>query len=140
MAFAYEIALGFDPPHEVCRRHNVPESHFARLESYEPFVQAKAALYEQFLKSGMTLDLKAKLALESVLPHAAIIASDEAFDAATRIKAMELLSKVANVGASSAAPEKPAFAFQVVINAESQPITLQAAAALSDDIFEFDDA
>lgn len=141
MAFAYEIALGFDPPHEVCRRHNVAESHFARLESYEPFVQAKAALYEQFLKSGMTLDLKAKLALESVLPQAAIIASDEAFDAATRIKAMELLSKVANVGAGPSGPEKPTFAFQVVIGDVDRPITISAAAqALPDDIFEIHDA
>lgn len=141
MAFAYEIALGFDPPHEVCRRHNVAESHFARLESYEPFIQAKAALYEQFLKSGMTLDLKAKLALESVLPQAAIIASDEAFDAATRIKAMELLSKVANVGAGPSGPEKPTFAFQVVIGDPGRPISLSAAAqALPDDIFEIHDA
>jgi len=68
-AFAYDIALQFFSPEEVCEAHDVAWDHYTRLKEF-PLFQKSVSEHIQTIKSkGVTLQMKAMMTAEEMLPE-----------------------------------------------------------------------
>ena len=100
--------MGFDPPEEICQRHGVVPDEFDKLQHYGPFTDACVKAAADFAERGITLELKAKLAMEKMLDSAIQIANDTAAEPKDRMDAMNFVAKVAKADAVQDAQGKGA--------------------------------
>lgn len=122
--FVHELALAFDPPEEVCRRHGVTPEEFHKLENYEPFKEALARAAKEIINGGVTTEIKAKLALERAVDAIVTIMNDTTAEPETRLKAIERLEKIAKVDKDG--PKQSGFQLQIHIgqNGPAKAVTI----------------
>lgn len=83
-AFAFEIALRYEPVAIILQRHGVDKEQFAQLIKHQAFIVAVNQFRSEIKKNGMTFKLKAKLLSEDLLDMAYILAKDPTVPAAVR--------------------------------------------------------
>lgn len=92
-AFAFEIALEYDPPEEVCARFGVSDEDYRALLEYEPFLKELADHKAAIRDKGLVFELKAKQAAEALLPVVVDLARDIEVPPSVRLAAVQSLAK-----------------------------------------------
>ena len=117
--FAYEIALGFDPPEKVCQTHKVSPEEWAQLQSFEPFNKAVESFVKDIATNGVQTELKARLFVDNMLPTVMSIAEDSSVEPETRLKALEFVKSLAKTDNKSVGSN--GFNLQIIIPAAGEP-------------------
>lgn len=114
-SFASEIAMDFDPPEDVCDRHGVSYETFEELQLYKPFQEQVAEYKKVWQESGITPAMKAKIAVEDLIPTLNKMVKDKEIPAAVRKGAFDSLVNVSKLGGAGSDPGAGG-GFQVNIN------------------------
>ena len=110
---AYDVALRYDTPEELCLRHGIDEPMLERIQAIPQFQKAVLVAEREITETGKEFKLKARKLSSLVLDDLAAIALSDKADHSARISAIKELTRLAGYGKDDTAPGS---AFQVNIN------------------------
>ncbi len=92
-AFAFEIAMDKEKPSVVAERHGLTREQWDFLREHPPFTEAVAAHHRAIQESGVTFELRAKIAAEDSISVVHEIAHSADVGENTRLAACQTLAK-----------------------------------------------
>lgn len=110
---AFDVALGYDDPDDVCLQHGIDPETLASLQTNPVFRKAVLVAEREITEAGTEFKLKARKLSSIVLDELATIALSEYATHNDRINAIKELTKLAGYAKDDSAPGN---AFQVNIN------------------------
>ena len=92
---AFEVALGYYPPEDLCLAFDLQPAEFEQLQSERAFQKSVKAYEREVDDEGTAFRLKARRYAEASLSHLKSIIDDSDEDSSVRVKAIELLNRLA---------------------------------------------
>lgn len=95
--FAFEVALSFESGEELAEKYNLTPEQYEIIKKNDLFIREVAEHTRQLKENGATLQAKAAISMESLLPILISLAKDRNIPAASRISAIEKVASLADV-------------------------------------------
>lgn len=113
--FAYQVALGSVPFRDICVAQGVSLARAKHLMADANFRRRLAEYRDQLSKAGVSSELKASVAVDTLIPDMYDIAKDKDEPSANRMAAFDRLMKVSGKDKPQVGPTTPQFMLQVVL-------------------------